>query len=82
MWLYASVLCLFLTVPRVGLQCVIVEFPGHIPFWISLLVRLAWNTSNEATAMAGFLVGCSILGYYEGVYLTVNSLLEESSTTS
>ena len=52
MWLCASVLCLFLTVPRVGLQCVIVEFPGHIHFWISLLVRLAWNTSNEATAMA------------------------------
>ena len=24
-----SVLCLFLTVPWVGLQCVIVAFPGH-----------------------------------------------------
>ena len=32
MWLYASVRCIFLTVPRVGLQCVIVAFPGHIQF--------------------------------------------------
>ena len=28
-----SVLCLFLTVPWIGLQCVIAAFPDHIHFW-------------------------------------------------
>ena len=28
-----SVLCLFLTVPWVGLRCVIKAFPGHTHFW-------------------------------------------------
>ena len=27
----ASVLCLFLMVPCIGLQCVVVPFPGHAP---------------------------------------------------
>ena len=29
-----SILCLFLTVPWVGMQCVIVVFPGHTHFFM------------------------------------------------
>ena len=32
-----SVLCLFLTVPWVGMQCVLVAFPGHTYFLVLYL---------------------------------------------
>ena len=37
-FLISCVLCLFLTVPLVGLQCVIVEFPGHTHFFKEILL--------------------------------------------
>ena len=35
-----GILCLFLTMPMVGLQCVIVAFPGHTQFLGSKVVVL------------------------------------------
>ena len=43
--LTVSVLCLFLTVPWVGLQCVIVAFPGHTHLLFHVIL-LRSNVNN------------------------------------
>ena len=60
---FVVVLCLFLTVPWVGMQCVTVEFPGHarlssLPANVfhhscdtPMFVCLVWFLTSQPTAM-------------------------------